>query len=78
MKFPESWLRAHVDVSATTAELEHRLTMIGLEVEGVEYLGKGLDGVIVAEILRCARHPEADRLQVCEVAVGAGSTVQIV
>lgn len=78
MKFPESWLRAHVEVSATTAELEHRLTMIGLEVEGIEYLGAGLDGVVVAEILRCERHPEADRLQVCEVSAGAGKTVQIV
>ena len=46
--------------------------------EGIEYLGAGLDGVVVAEILRCERHPEADRLQVCEVSVGAGKTVQIV
>jgi phenylalanyl-tRNA synthetase beta chain len=78
MKFPESWLRAHVDVPVTTAALEHRLTMIGLEVEGVDYLGQGLDGVLVAEILRCERHPEADRLQICEVAIGNAQTLQIV
>mgnify|MGYP006169963461 CR=1 FL=1 len=52
-------------------------TMSGLEVEELQVLGEGLDGVLVAEILSCERHPEADRLQVCQVATGAG-TVQIV
>ena len=77
MKFPESWLREHVTVSATRDELSARLTAIGLEVEDAQVLGEGLDGVVVAEILSCEKHPEADRLQVCQVATGAG-TVQIV
>ena len=77
MKFPESWLREHVTVSATRDELSARLTAIGLEVEDAQVLGEGLDGVLVAEILSCEKHPEADRLQVCQVATGAG-TVQIV
>ena len=77
MKFPESWLREHVTVSATRDELSARLTAIGLEVEDAQVLGEGLDGVLVAEILSCQKHPEADRLQVCQVATGAG-TVQIV
>lgn len=77
MKFPESWLREHVTVSATREQLSARLTSIGLEVEDTQVLGEGLDGVVVAEILSCEKHPEADRLQVCQVATGAG-TVQIV
>ena len=77
MKFPESWLREHVTVAATRDQLSARLTAIGLEVEDAQVLGEGLDGVVVAEILACERHPEADRLQVCQVATGAG-TVQIV
>lgn len=78
MKFPESWLREHVGVTATRDELSARLTAIGLEVEDVTVLGEGLQGVVVAEILSAEKHPEADRLRVCEVAVGAGETVQIV
>jgi len=78
MKFPESWLREHVTVNATRDELAASLTAIGLEVEGVENIGAALDGVVVAEILSCAKHPEADRLQVCQVSVGTGEPVQIV
>ncbi|KFN47891.1 phenylalanine--tRNA ligase subunit beta [Arenimonas metalli] len=77
MKFPESWLREHVTVAASRDQLSARLTAIGLEVEDAQVLGEGLDGVVVAEILSCEKHPEADRLQVCQVATGAG-TVQIV
>ena len=77
MKFPESWLREHVATTASRDELSARLTAIGLEVEDLQPLGEGLDGVVVAEILSCEKHPEADRLQVCQVATGAG-TVQIV
>lgn len=78
MKFPESWLREHVTVAASRDELAARLTAIGLEVEDVAVLGEGLDGVLVAEILHAEQHPEADRLQVCQVAIGAGAPVQIV
>ncbi len=78
MKFPESWLREHVTVDASSEELAARLTAIGLEVENVEAIGAALEGVLVAEILSCARHPEADRLQVCQVSIGAGDPVQIV
>ncbi|ODS63485.1 MAG: phenylalanine--tRNA ligase subunit beta [Arenimonas sp. SCN 70-307] len=77
MKFPENWLREHVATTASRDELAARLTAIGLEVEDLQPLGEGLDGVVVAEILSCEKHPEADRLQVCQVATGAG-TVQIV
>ena len=78
MKFSENWLREHVSIDATSEELERRLTMIGLEVEGVQRLGDGLDGVVVAKILSCEKHPQADRLQVCRVDAGQGEPLQIV
>ena len=78
MKFPESWLREHVEVAATRDELVARLTLIGLEVEDVAEIGGALEGVVVAQILECARHPEADRLQVCKVDAGRAQPLQIV
>ncbi|MFC7301245.1 phenylalanine--tRNA ligase subunit beta [Cognatiluteimonas weifangensis] len=77
MKLSENWLRQHVAIDVDSAALERRLTMIGLEVEGVEQPGAALDGVVVARIVDCARHPEADRLQVCTVDAG-GAPLQIV
>ncbi|HEX5124997.1 MAG TPA: phenylalanine--tRNA ligase subunit beta [Rhodanobacteraceae bacterium] len=77
MKFSENWLRELVDIKADRDALVHRLTMSGLEVEGVEPLGAALDGVVVAEVVGCEKHPNADKLRVCEVAAG-DSKFQIV
>ncbi|MCR6495850.1 phenylalanine--tRNA ligase subunit beta [Thermomonas sp. S9] len=78
MKFSENWLRQHVKTTATRDELTATLTAIGLEVEEMTVLGEALDGVVVARIADCARHPEADRLQVCQVDAGAHGMLQIV
>ncbi|HTL14160.1 MAG TPA: phenylalanine--tRNA ligase subunit beta, partial [Thermomonas sp.] len=78
MKFSENWLRQHVKTSATREQLAATLTAIGLEVEDMAVLGASLDGVVVARIVDCARHPEADRLQVCQVDAGTGELLQIV
>jgi len=78
MKFSENWLRSHVPTTATREALVATLTAIGLEVEDVTALGESLDGVVVAQILSAEKHPEADRLQVCQVDVGNGNSVQIV
>src|SRR6478735_2238565 len=72
MKFPENWLRQHVRTDATRDELAATLTAIGLEVEDMAVIGEQLDGVIVARIVDCAKHPEADKLQVCQVETGNG------
>nr|WP_199045813.1 phenylalanine--tRNA ligase subunit beta [Dyella sp. ASV24] len=77
MKFSENWLRHHVPTKASRDELSATLTAIGLEVEDVTALGDSLEGVVVARIVSAQKHPEADRLQVCEVDTGNG-TVQIV
>lgn len=78
MKFSENWLRQHVKTRATREQLAATLTAIGLEVEELTPLGTGLDGVVVARIVACVKHPEADRLQVCQVDAGNGSMLQIV
>lgn len=70
MKLSENWLREWVEPRASREELCTRLDMIGLEVESVEALGDGLDGVVVARIVSAAPHPDADRLRVCEVDAG--------
>lgn len=78
MKFSENWLRQHVKTDASRDELAATLTAIGLEVEEMTVLGAALDGVVVARIVECAKHPEADRLQVCQVDIGQGALLQIV
>ncbi|WP_313245798.1 phenylalanine--tRNA ligase subunit beta [Stenotrophomonas rhizophila] len=78
MKFSENWLRSHVPTSVSRDELGAVLTAIGLEVEEVTALGVGLDHVVVARIVSAERHPEADRLQVCQVDAGQGEHLQIV
>jgi phenylalanyl-tRNA synthetase beta chain len=78
MKFSENWLRELVEINADRAELARALTMAGLEVEELTPLGENLDGVVVAEIIAAEKHPEADRLQVCQVEAGQGAPLQIV
>jgi phenylalanyl-tRNA synthetase beta chain len=78
MKFSEHWLREFVNPPVDRDELCRRLTMAGLEVEAVDALGTGLDGVVVGEIVECAQHPNADKLRVCQVAIGKAAPLQIV
>ncbi|MDY1031953.1 phenylalanine--tRNA ligase subunit beta [Stenotrophomonas sp. CFBP8980] len=78
MKISENWLRSHVPTTASRDELSAVLTAIGLEVEEVDALGGGLDHVVVARIVEAVRHPEADRLQICQVDAGRGELLQIV
>jgi phenylalanyl-tRNA synthetase beta chain len=78
MKFSENWLRQHVTTDATRDELAATLTAIGLEVEELAPLGEALDGVVVARIVSAEKHPEADRLQVCQVDAGGDAMLQIV
>src|SRR5690348_1819853 len=77
MKISENWLRELVELSAGHDALVERLNMIGHEVESDTQIGGALEGVVVARIIECAKHPQADRLQVCKVDSG-GQTLQIV
>jgi phenylalanyl-tRNA synthetase beta chain len=78
MKLPLSWLREWVDVSWGAAELAERLTMLGFEVEGIAPAAPPCSGVVVAEILAAAPHPQAEKLRVCRVSIGQGEPLQIV
>ncbi len=78
MKFSENWLRQHVTTGASRDELAATLTAIGLEVEALTPLGDALEGVVVARILSADKHPQADKLQVCQVDAGTGIPLQIV
>ncbi|MCQ9155507.1 phenylalanine--tRNA ligase subunit beta [Acidomonas methanolica] len=79
MKFTLSWLRDHLDFTASLDEILAKLNGIGLEVESVHNPADSLKGFRVAKILEAHRHPDADRLQVCVVAAGGGfEKVQVV
>ena len=77
MIISEQWLRTWVDPNATTDELSHKLTMIGLEVDSIDAAADAFSGVVVAEIISAEQHPDADKLRVCTVNAG-DETVQIV
>jgi phenylalanyl-tRNA synthetase beta chain len=70
MKFSESWLREWVNPKLSREELAHRLTMSGLEIEEIAPVATEFSNVVVAEILRIQKHPEADNLTICEVNAG--------
>ncbi|MFZ6690286.1 phenylalanine--tRNA ligase subunit beta [Undibacterium sp. SXout20W] len=78
MQFSENWLRTMVDPKMSSDELSHLLTMSGLEVEEVEPVAPPFNNVVVAEIREIAKHPDADRLNVCQVDVGTGTLLNIV
>jgi phenylalanyl-tRNA synthetase beta chain len=65
-----NWLKEFVDFNLPPEELGHRLTMVGLEVDAMEHIGAALDSVIVARLVEVERHPDADRLTVCQVDTG--------
>nr|MDQ3044547.1 phenylalanine--tRNA ligase subunit beta [Chloroflexota bacterium] len=70
MKVPFGWLEEFVQTGLTPEELAYRLTMAGLEVEGIERIGSGWDRVVVGEVLSVTPHPDADRLVLAEVEAG--------
>ncbi|GAB4036523.1 MAG: phenylalanine--tRNA ligase subunit beta [Rubrivivax sp.] len=78
MQFPESWLREFCNPPLDTAALAEVLTMAGLEVEETRPVAPPFHGIVVAEILEAVPHPQADRLRVCKVSIGAGEPLQIV
>jgi phenylalanyl-tRNA synthetase beta chain len=78
MKTSMKWLSHYVDLPGDCREVAERLTLAGLEVEGIEQVGAMPDGVMVGKILSRNPHPDAERLSVCEVDAGTGETLQIV
>jgi len=67
MKFTLSWLKEHLDTTATASEVVEAMTMAGLEVEHVENPAANLAAFSVAKVVEAHQHPNADRLRVCQV-----------
>ena len=78
MRVTLNWLREFVPIELNVAQLCDRLTMGGLEIDGVEELGADIAGVIIGEIVSTAPHPRAERLTLCDVRTTAPETVRVV
>ena len=78
MKITTDWLKDHLETTLTENQIIEKLTDLGLEVESVEKQSGGLDDFIVAKILKAEKHPNADRLRVCDVDVGLENPAKVV
>src|SRR6476469_8292958 len=78
MKFSVNWLREFVDLPKNPEDIADLLTRAGIETKNIETCGANIDKVIVSQITTSSRHPNADRLTVCEVDDGGGTKRQIV
>ena len=78
MKITINWLKEHLDTKLNENQIIDKLTDVGLEVEGVDSQSGELDSFIVAKILKTEKHPDADRLRVCNVDIGLGNPVKVV
>ena len=72
------WLKEYVDFDLAPEALAERLLMLGMEIESIKQLGEGLDRVVVGRINTVKKHPQADKLVLCNVDVGSGTEAQIV
>ena len=73
-----SWIKAYVpDLDVTPQEYTEAMTLSGTKVEGYECLDKNLEKIVVGQIVKIERHPDADKLIICQVDIG-GETIQIV
>ena len=72
MKFTLSWLKQHLDTTASVDEITYALTDLGLEVEGVEDRGAKLADFTIGKVVSAEKHPDADRLRVCQVDTDEG------
>ncbi len=78
MKVSLNWLKDYVDIPVSLNELCDKMTMSGFEVDGIEDLSQTMHNVVAARILKLERHPDADRLQICTMDVGAAEPLQII
>jgi phenylalanyl-tRNA synthetase beta chain len=78
MKFTLDWLKEHLDTDASPDEIGKTLTLVGLELEGMEDQGKALSAFVTAHIVSAEQHPNADKLRVCKVDAGTGELIDVV
>jgi len=73
-----SWLKNHLATKANLSQVVERLTEIGLEVENIKSSNGNLDNFIICKIIKSQKHPNADKLKLCEVDIGTGNLVKVV
>ena len=73
-----SWLKNHLSTKANLNQIAERLTEIGLEVENIKSSNGNLDNFIICKIIKSQKHPNADKLKLCEVDIGTGNLVKVV
>ncbi len=78
MKITTNWLKDHLDTKLTENQIIEKLTDIGLEVESAEVQSSDSDSFLVAKILKTEKHPNADRLKVCDVDIGTKDSIKVV
>jgi phenylalanyl-tRNA synthetase beta chain len=78
MKITMNWLKEHLDTKLNENQIIDKLTDVGLEVEDVYSQSSELDNFIIAQILKAEKHPDADRLKVCDVDIGLDKPVKVV
>ena len=78
MKITTNWLKEHLNTKLNENQIIEKLTDVGLEVEGIDSQSGELDSFIVAKILKAEKHPDADRLKVCDVDIGSVDPIKVV
>jgi len=78
MQVSFKWLQEYVDIDITPEELAEKLTNAGVTVDEIEYLNKGIEGVVVAKVLTVQKHPNADKLSLCQVTTDNENVYQVV
>ncbi len=78
MKVPINWLKDYVDINVDTKELGDRLTLTGSMAEEIISKGADISNVVTGKIVQLEKHPDADKLFVCQVDIGAGEPIQII
>lgn len=78
MRLTISWLKEHLDTKYNESKIIEKLTNIGLEVESYEYVSSELDSFKIARVVNAEKHPNADRLKVCDVDIGQKDTIKVV
>ena len=78
MKFTKDWLKEHLKTNKSEAQIIEKLNNTGLEVEKVEPVKNELTDFIIAKIIKAEKHPNADKLKLCNVSLGNTKTIKVV
>ena len=78
MNISTRWIREWASPDVSDSELSETLTMAGLEVDRIAPVAPHFEGLVVGQVVSCEKHPDADKLSLCQVNIGSGSNLQII